>query len=196
MLSDLNGQVRLAPPHQRLIGVVMLAVLFAGSTTTLRAQKSISLVERTVMGQRISVLVPNDFMAMSDEMLKLKYPSDRRPTEVLTNEAGSINVAFNHTENPMAPNEVADAHPVLEQMFRNLYPSARWNRSELVRRGGRDFVLFDFWTPAVDTQVRNIMLCTSVQGRFLLAGFNVARELEEVWGPIAERIIDSVRVRD
>jgi hypothetical protein len=162
--------------------------------TTARAQDAPVLVEQTALNGRVTVLVPEGFAPMSAEMMAMKYPSENRPTEVLTNERGSINVVFNHTQTAMRPEQVAKAHSTLEQMFRSFHPSANWNRSEVIQRNGRSSIVLDLWTPAIDTKVRNIILGTSVDGRFLLVGFNVTRELEVEWGAIGERIIDSIRI--
>jgi hypothetical protein len=50
-------------------------------------------------------------------------------------------------------------------------------------------------TPAIDTEIRNIMLGTSLEDRLLLISFNVTTELEGEWLPTANRIIESVRVK-
>lgn len=184
----------------RLAGVCLLVVLWPHALTVATAQQgtapaSPALVERTALDGQVTLLTPQDFRPMSEDMLALKYPSVRPPKEVLTNERGSINIAFNHTDNAMRPDQVAAFHPALERMFRNLYPSARWNRSEVVTRDGQACVVLDLWTPAVDTEVRNLMLATSVEGRLLIVSFNVTRELDPEWGPLGVRIMESVRVR-
>ena len=160
------------------------------------AQAPGPLEARTALGGRVSLLVPETFGPMSEAVLKLKYPAERRPTEVLSNEQGSVNLAFNHTQNPLQPEQVAEVYPTVAELFRNLYPSARWNRSEVVSRGGRDFIVLDLWTPAVDTEIRNIIVGTSVQDRLLLVSFNVTEELEAEWGGVGERMIASVEVRE
>ena len=173
--------------------LTLLAVL---SCSAVQAQTPVSLEERTVLGGQVSLLVPKSFKPMSEASLELKYPAEQRPTEVLSNEQGSVNLAFNYTQDALKPNEVAEAYPTIDELFRNLYPSARWNRSEVVSRGGRDYFVMDLWTPAVDTEIRNVIIGTSAEGRFLLATFNVTRELEGAWGNVGEKIMSSLRVLD
>lgn len=177
---------------KRLSLVVCLLLISAVS----QAQPSVELVERTALNGRVSLLVPSDFSPLSEERLLLKYPSSNRPTEVLSNERGTVNIALNHTGNALAPEEVANAHAAIEQMFKNLYPSARWNRSEVVVREGRSYIVLDLWTPALDTEIRNIITGTSVDGRFLLVSFNVTRELEKTWGSVGTRIKNSIHVHE
>lgn len=80
-------------------------------------------------------------------------------------------------------------------MFKNLYPSATWYRNEMIERGKLKFILFDFRTPAIDTEVRNIMLATSLQGRLLLISFNCTKELEGKWLPIGYQIVESIQLK-
>ena len=150
-----------------------------------------ALAERSLLGGKLSLLVPESFTQMSDEMLRLKYPYERRPTIVLSNPEGSVNVAVNHTQDALQPSQLREAHAAVEQGFRNLYPSAQWNRSEIVSLKGREFFVLDLRTPAIDTEIRNIMLGTSYDSRLLFITFNCTRELEPEWGDVGQRIVES-----
>lgn len=153
------------------------------------------LEEKSVLGSRVSLLIPKTFTLMSEEMLRAKYPSERRPTLVYTNERGSVNIALNYTKNRMPANELAPFHKSMEGSFKKLYPSAEWFRSEVRKINGREFFVMELRTPAVDTEIRNIMLGTSLDDRLLLISFNVTKELEKEWLPTADRIIGSVKVK-
>jgi hypothetical protein len=73
---------------------------------TLNAQKStkskkVPLVVSSVLNEKLQILLPENFELMKLEAIKLKYPVEgRRPTEVYTNEKGTVNIAFNQTRNP------------------------------------------------------------------------------------------------
>ena len=79
--------------------------------------------------------------------------------------------------------------------MKNLYPSAEWFRSEIRTINGRQFFLLDLRTPAIDTEVRNILLGTSLDDRFLLMSFNVTKELEKEWLPTGNKIVESITVK-
>lgn len=154
-----------------------------------------ALEERSVLGGKVVLLVPTTFKPMSEEMLRTKYPSERRPTLVYTNEAGSVNLALNYTRDRIPANQLAAFHKYMEGSFKKLYPSAEWFGSELRKINGREFFVMELRTPAVDTEVRNIMLGTSLDDRLPLISFNVTKELEKEWLPTADRIIESVKVK-
>lgn len=155
---------------------------------------NIVLKPQEILGGKLSLLVPEEFSEMGEEMLRVKYPNERRPTLVYTDASGSINVAINHSNDPMSESEIGAFHQQMEGMFRNAYPSATWFDSGVIDIGGKSWLTLNLRTPAVDTEVRNILAGTSVDGRLLLVSFNVTKELESQWIEPAEAIIRSLRV--
>ena len=151
---------------------------------------------KTMINGKLTLLIPQGFSIMDEEMLKLKYPSERRPTLVYTNELGSINIAINHTKDRIQQSDIAAFHQRLDGMFRNLYPSATWFESGVIDINGREWLTLNLRTPAIDTEIRNIMIGTSVEGRLLLVSFNVTREQEDQWLEPAKAIVQSLRVND
>ena len=172
----------------RAILVISLAIF---APTPALAQ---DLAPRTFFDGRLTMLVPVGFEPMSEEMLSFKYPHQRRPTLVLTNPGGSVNVALNHTQNKVLNDQVPEMHQAMDQMFRRLYPSAEWNRSETGQRDGMRYSTLDLVTPAIDTEIRNIILAVSLDGRMLLISFNCVRELEAKWASLGQQIVDSVHI--
>ena len=53
-----------------------------------------------------------------------------------------------------------------------------------------------FETSTIDTEIRNILVGTSLQGRLLIVSFNVTKDLEEAWLPPADAIIQSLHIVD
>lgn len=172
----------------RAILVVFLAI---AATVSALSQE---LAPRTFFDGQLTLLMPVGFEPMSEEMLSFKYPNERRPTLVFTNPSGSVNVALNHTQNRVLNDQLPELHQALDQMFRQLFPSAEWNRSETGQRNGMRYSTLDLITPAIDTEIRNIMMAVSLDDRMLLVSFNCVRELEAQWAPLGQQIIDSISV--
>lgn len=147
-----------------------------------------------VLDGKVTIAAPPGFDPMSDERLELKYPSSRRPTEVLSDESGRVTLAFNHTDNAMQPSEVRQAHQGISRSFHNMYPSAEWIRDEVIEQNGSTFMVMELITPAMDTKIHNIMYGTSVDGRFLLVAFNTTVEQSDEWLPIGQEIMSSLSV--
>jgi hypothetical protein len=153
------------------------------------------LVNLEVLSGKVSILAPKEFGPMPKDVVEIKYPSSRRPTEVLSDKTGGVSLAFNHTNNPMQPSQVREAQVAMSQMFHTLYPSAKWVRDEVIEQNGAVFMVMELITPAVDTEIHNIMYGTSVDGRFLLASFNTTVEKADEWLPIGKKIMNSMSVK-
>jgi hypothetical protein len=154
------------------------------------------LVEITALGGKVSLLAPKDFQPMPKETLEIKYPMSRRPTEVLSNTAGgTVTLAFNHTNTPMRPSQIRAAHTSISGMFHNLYPSAKWFRDEVIEQNGNTFIVMELVTPALDTEIHNIIYGTSVDNRFLLIAFNSVVEQAGEWVPTGRKIMSSIAIK-
>lgn len=154
------------------------------------------LVRKDVLEGKVSLLLPSAFTVMSEDMRRLKYPSDSRPPIVYTNAEGSINVAINHTENKMPETSMPVAKVYLENVLKAQSPTATWLKSEAVSRQARTVILYDFRAPAIDTIVRNIMFGASLDGTLLIITFNCTMAEEAEWAVIGQRIIDSIEIND
>ena len=153
------------------------------------------LTEISALNGKVSILAPQDFGVMPSDILEIKYPASRRPTEVLSDNTGGVTLAFNYTANPMKPSQVKVAHKSISKMFHNLYPSATWIRDEVIEQNGHTFMVMELITPAIDTKIHNIMYGTSVDNRFLLAAFNTTIEQSDKWLPVGKKIMESLSVK-
>ncbi|KLV05494.1 hypothetical protein ABT56_10990 [Photobacterium aquae] len=156
---------------------------------------SAELITKNVLNGRVSLLIPQQFTQMPDDILEIKYPSSRRPTEVLSDDSGSISLAFNHTNTVMESSDIPEFHHAISKMFHNLYPSAKWFRDEIIERNGRIFIVLELITPAMDTEIHNIMYGTSVDGRLLFIAFNTTIEQSKKWLPIGRKVMESLTIK-
>ena len=168
-----------------------LLVLFVLSNTVVA--ESLQSIE--ALNGKLFIEVPKNFNRMSIELVELKYPSSRRPSDVLSDETGGITLAFNHTQTPILPSQIREAHGAISKMFHNLYPSAKWYRDEVIRQNGNDFLVMELITPAIDAQIHNIFYGTSVDDRLLLVAFNATVEQAPKWLPIGQEIMRSIEVK-
>jgi hypothetical protein len=188
-----GSQNRMPDTHLSYMRFVAILLTLVACSSLHAAEQTLE--AKSVLDGKVSLLIPQNFKPMSEEMLTTKYPSERRPTLVYTNEPGSVNLALNHTRNRMPASQLAAFHKSMEGNLKRLYPSAEWFRSEVRKIHGREFFIMELRTPAIDTEVRNIMLGTSLDDRLLLISFNVTKELEREWLATASRIIESVEVK-
>lgn len=151
------------------------------------------LKEKKVLNDKISLLLPLDFKLMDNETLIIKYPNTgNRPTEVYTNDKGSINIAFNHTTNALRKEELSQVKTVIRQQLLNTKGVTIINSSS-VKINNIDFVIIEFMSKAIDTEIYNKMFITSLENRLLLGTFNCTSKDLNTWKPISNKIISSIK---
>jgi hypothetical protein len=147
-------------------------------------------VERIdVLEKRVSLNMPTTFSEMSKDVMKVKYPANNRPTQVYTNPETTVNFAFNYTVNKIADNQLDAFSQQMKSMLANFSP-----KISKVEVNGQKAVLFDFVTPAADTEIHNLMLAMSVNGRLLLTTFNTTKEQAPQWLEVGRESLLSVKV--
>jgi hypothetical protein len=152
------------------------------------------LAEQSVLNGSLSLLLPGGFEPMSAQMLAIKYPGANRPTLVYSNSSGSINIAINHTQNAVQPNQLKDLHKALDSATRQQVPDDNWRFSGFQTYSGKEWVQMEFLSDAADTKIENMMCATSVDGRMLVVSFNVTQELAAEWLPVGRKIVQSLKV--
>ncbi|OMQ26933.1 hypothetical protein [Serratia oryzae] len=131
--------------------------------------------------------MPTTFSEMGKDVMKVKYPANNRPTQVYTNADTTVNFAFNYTANKIAENQLDAFSQQMKAMLANFSP-----KISKVDVNGQKAVMFDFITPAADTEIHNLMLAMSVDGRLLLTTFNTTKEEAAQWLEVGRESLLSV----
>lgn len=155
---------------------------------------SIVLQPHSVLGGRLQLLIPEGFVPMSEEMRTTKYPNENRPAIVFTNEPGTINIAVNHSPDSVFPDKLKELHHQLDFSIRQSIPDATWRFSGFQHYQGREWIQMEFISPARDTNIRNIMVATSLDNRMLAVSFNVTEDLAADWLNAGRAVIKSLVV--
>ena len=156
---------------------------------------AIDLEKRSLLNNRIELKIPTAFTIMSQDMMKTKYPSEQRPGLVYTNKSGGINVALNLTQNPADQSLIGPYKENLLQTFKSIYPSAEWKSSGVKEVNGRKVGYLELVTPALDTEIYNLVFFTDLDGKLLLCTFNCTKNSIAEWTPIAKEIMGSLKVK-
>ncbi|WP_020588772.1 hypothetical protein [Desulfobacter curvatus] len=155
---------------------------------------AIELMKSSALNGKVTFEAPKELSPMSKEMLELKYPSSRRPTEVLSDSTGGVSLAFNHLKSAATNEQVIEVHKNMSKAFHNMYPSASWFRDEVITKNGKNIMVLELITPAMNTKIHNIMYGLSVDDRLLLVAFNTTVEQSEKWLSIGKKIMSSIEV--
>lgn len=172
------------------IGLIILTIVFTTAFTV-----NIDLETKSLLNDKVELKVPKEFDIMSEELIKMKYPSERRPTLVYSNESGGINVALNLTQNQASQQLIPAYKDNFVKTFKNLYPSAEWKNSGVNTINGRKVGYLELVTPAMDTEIYNLMFFTDLDGKLLLCTFNCTKKSIEEWTPTAKEIMNSLKIK-
>ena len=168
---------------------VLLAVMLATCSLSARNLKTTSF-----FNEQLSLAIPGDFKLMEEKMLRFKYPSERRPSLVYTDEAASTNIAMNLLKQSASQAQIPRYLDDFVSQFESLFPGATWKSKGIAEIDGRKVGYLELVTPALDTDVYNLMFFTDLDGRLLLCSFNCVVRDMETWQPVAREIMYSLRV--
>jgi hypothetical protein len=172
--------------------LVTIAIICLG--TDVASQSISSLKEVYALNKGVMIFIPVNFSVMDAETLALKYPNaGHRPSEVYTNERGTINVALNHTQNKATEANLPDVKKAMETQF-NRAPFT-FIKSELKEMNGSQFVILEFISPAVDTKIYNLMAIASLEGRLVMITFNCTEAERKEWEATGKKIIGSITLK-
>lgn len=193
-----------------LVFVLMLIVLSGCSSNTSQSssiQKEeiqteftidnnrIVLEKKQIIDDKLEIFIPQTFSLMSEETAKLKYPSENRPKVIYTNEDATINITFTYSTSKVSDETLGEMKAYLKNNFDNLYPSATWYEDEIETINGKKVGVFELLTPAVDTQIYNLMFFFELDGRLMIGSFNCTEKQMEGYKPIARNIVNSLVVK-
>ena len=153
-----------------------------------------NLVEKPILGGKGTALLPSDFELMSEEMLKVKYPpTSRRPGEVYTDYKAEINVIFDHTRDKVNPEGLVGIKDKMVGRFSQI-PGMTLLNHHMQTVNGREFFVIEFISPALDTEVYNLMFGTSYEARLLMGTFNCTVANRPEWEQIGKEIVNSIKL--
>jgi hypothetical protein len=174
----------------KTIGLTVLTIVLTTAFTV-----TVDLETKSLLNDRVELKIPKDFDIMPEELMKMKYPSERRPTLVYSNESGGINVALNLTQSQTNQELIPAYKENLVNTFKNAYPSAEWKDSGVRTINGRKVGYLELVTPAIDTEIYNLMFFTDLDGKLLLCTFNCTKKSIDEWTPTAKEIMNSLKIK-
>jgi hypothetical protein len=142
----------------------------------------------------VSLDIPQGFSRMSDEVAKQKYPMEKRAKSIFTNSEGNVDILVNYTQNKVPDNQEDLLRQALSNNMKKMHPTAKWHSNEIVEINGHKYALLELTTTAMDTDIHNVMLATTVNGRVLLISFNMAVELEDEWLDRAQKTVRTAKI--
>ncbi|WDM22691.1 hypothetical protein [Paenibacillus polymyxa] len=150
--------------------------------------------QRLLLDERIRITMPNSFRDMPIDEQLLKYPSHHRPDFIFTNEAGTINLTFKHTESPLQIEELEDFTDEMALVVKQTQKLTEWFGHEVLEIGENRIGYCEFMTPVWNARMYNLSFFTVLEGRALMCAFNCTDEEMVTWKPVARSMLLTLNI--
>ena len=172
------------PPHENNISDGYIII----------GEEKIPFERKSILNDRISILMPEAFDIMPKEMAEIKYPSMNRADEIYTNEETTINLSVSHKNDAAANEDISEVKDALQEVVMRLYPASSVIDSETIDASGVNIAYFDFSSTAIDMDIYNVIFFLSLDDRLVLGSFNCPWENMDEWKPVVLQMLGSVEV--
>ena len=151
-------------------------------------------IVRQLLDDRIRICMPEEFTPMSAADAELKYPSVRRPGLIYTNSEGSVNLTFNHTATSIKLSDLDVFRKTIWQTVKKMQGAARLQVDGTKNVNGQKVGFLEFTTPALGTQIYNLVYFTELEGRALLVSFNCSWAELDKWRFVAPEMLGTLEI--
>ncbi len=162
----------------------------------LARKDKISIKKFTFLSGKLQLEIPSELKPMDSEMYSLKYPSDNMMnTKAYSNTDGTVSLLISRRPETSSQHDL----PNYKQMLYETYSknsSIDFIKCEIEKIGGRDFIVTEMITPAIDINIYNLMLIISLEDKLAIITFNCTVDKVGKWKPVASRIMSSIEVKD
>ncbi|WP_427108159.1 hypothetical protein [Lysinibacillus xylanilyticus] len=156
-------------------------------------EQEVPVIDQHVLDGKISFRMPKIFSIMPAALASLKYPSERRPNIIYTDESSTINLAFNKTSHSLPDEGVAEFQENMIEVLEQAQPAAEWFDTDVIQIDDKTVGFIEVITPAIDGEIFNLMFFVSIDGKALIGTFNCMEEDTETWRPIARAMMETMQ---
>lgn len=151
---------------------------------------------RIIEENMISMMIPKDFIPMTKEAMKIKYPSEHRPGIILTDETGTVNILFQYMEGESDSSNIVNLRNQVFGLMKYANPGIREREVGEIDASGQHIAYVEFTNNALGGKLYNLMFYISVKGRPLMGSFNCTTKDMKYWQPVAMEMMQSIKVEE
>ncbi|EPR71301.1 hypothetical protein ADIWIN_3206 [Winogradskyella psychrotolerans RS-3] len=155
----------------------------------------IELESKSLLNNRVELKIPKTFVIMSEELMKIKYPSDNRPTLIYSDESGEINLVINLTPANANQDIIEPYLGNFVTMHKDVYPSAEWKDSGIKEINGQKVGYLKLIISEFDTKIYKVIFFTDLDGKLLHSTFKCNEKSFSEWEQTADKIMNSLKIK-
>ena len=138
---------------------------------------------------------PDDFTPVSEEVLRIKYPSGNAPRFVIGNEGAGTTIAYDIKPSPLPSEQLDAARTSFTELFERMIPGIEWVENKTIDHDGQEWIYFELTSNAIDTEIYNIMLMTGYGDQTLMFNFNSTKEQFGHYESALRQSLQSIDIR-
>ena len=140
------------------------------------------------------MMLPTNFVPMSQEIAKIKYPSEHRPETIFTDETGTINLMFQYMEGDVTDTTIETFRNQVFGLMKRVNPGIKEREIGMMDVAGKQIAYVEFSNTTMDGKLYNIMFYLAIKGQPLMGSFNCQTKEMKYWKPVAFEMIRSIEV--
>lgn len=159
-------------------------------------QNSLTLFHKVLMFEdKLSVMMPNEFVIMLPELISTKYISEKKPDVIYTSLDGSVNFSFNLLVTSSGEKDMSYAINMLKTMIKNMNPAYIFFEDKTIEStAGNSISLMQFKSYGIDEAAYNIIYLVSIDKYIIQGAFNCKYNDMDEWKRAAFEIIKSIKL--
>lgn len=149
---------------------------------------------RMLLNEEISMMLPEKFELMNEDIARRKYPSEHRPELIMTDETGTVNLMFQYMEGEVTDETVEALRNQVFGMMKRVNPGIKEQEIGTMQISGKTVPYVEFSNPVIDGKLYNLMFYLSVNGRPLMGSFNCQTKVMKYWRSVAFEMVQSIEL--
>ena len=159
-------------------------------------QNSLTLFHKVLLFEdKLSVMLPNEFVVMLPELIRTKYISEKKPDIIYTSLDGSVNFSLNLLVTSPGKKDMSYAMSMLKTMIKNMNPAYIFFEDKTIEGvSGNSISLIQFKSYGVDEAAYNILYLLSIDKYIIQGAFNCKYNDMEEWKRAAFEMIKTINL--
>lgn len=151
---------------------------------------------RLLAGDTVSMMVPEDFCQMDQDMARVKYPSEQRPETILTDGTGTVNLMFQYMDGETDNESIESFRNQIFGMMKRVNPGIKERETGVIDVKGKQIAYVEFSNTAMDGKLYNLMFYLEVKGQPLMGSFNCRTKEMKYWRAAAFEMVNSIEMAE
>ncbi|MDX1628674.1 MAG: hypothetical protein R3345_08240 [Fulvivirga sp.] len=159
-------------------------------------------LQKTKIGEDITVMLPESFFPMSNSDLAQRYPSVRKPIGAFTTSSRMVDFSVKISATRWRDTDKEIARDFFKASLINMYDRIEFLKEEIKTINKKDFIVFEFESRIHGDEhldpVRKYVYIQYllINGKTIVFTFNCPIQMKEEWQKTVEEIMESVKVKN